>query len=628
MSPSFSTFFVEFKARNVRRTMTIYASSALTSVGVVKLFSEAYDLPAVLFPIVVTLLTCGLVSAFIFGWYHGKEGAQRVRKKEWLLHGLVIGIATVAVVRVSGTSPRLPGVGSGNSIAVLPFQNLSDNKEDEYFSDGITEDILTQLSKIGDLKVVSRTSVMKYKDTRKSIREIGRELDVANILEGSVRRAGGRVRIASQLINTLTDEHLWAETYDRDMKDIFSIQSDVAQRIASSLKAQLSSDELLRLKKPSTQNLDAYSYYLRGRDYYNRYTREDNERAIEMFTRAIAADSTYALAYAGLGDAYALRTVRYSLSKEWADSAVVISTKAIALDPDLADGYKALGLACEGKGRKRQALEYYYKAVKLNPNYAPVVANIGWINNELGNYDEALFWMKKSLSLNPGAAHRYAYVAMMYGSLGDDSSAIEWYGKALTRQPDLVNGGLVELAYVYLTEGGLDSARAQIGRAISLQPNEVRTLEAAGTVELFARNYGRARQYFEKSVALSSLEEGPGVPLAYTLIKLGKHANATSILDSTLASYAHSIDQGDENLSTFMYIAYIYSIRGDTTRSLQWLQRAVDMGYRDYRWTTVDPLMENTRPTAQFKAIMTSLKSQVDAMRTRARQRESQQTQQ
>jgi len=189
------------------------------------------------------------------------------------------------------------------SIAVLPFKSLSDSKEDEYFSDGTTEDIISQLSKIGELKVISRTSAMRFKNTTKSLREIGRELDVATILEGSVRRSGDRVRIVSQLVDTRTDEPLWTETYDRQMSDIFEIQSDVAQKIATELRAQLSPEVKRRMERKPTESLEAYDYYLKGREYYYRYRKQDNEHAIELFKKALELDPDYALAYAGLGDA-------------------------------------------------------------------------------------------------------------------------------------------------------------------------------------------------------------------------------------------------------------------------------------------------------------------------------------
>jgi len=230
------------------------------------------------------------------------------------------------------------------SIAVLPFDNLSPDPENEYFSLGITEDIITQLSKITELRVTSRTSAMRYQDSEKSVREIAQELQVASILEGSVRRVGNQVRITAQLVDARTDEHLWAETYDREIKDIFAIQSDVAKQIASSLKVELSPEDRARIERKPTENLTAYDYYLKGRDHYYSYSREDNERAIEFFNEALEVDPDYALAHGGLADAYAQRWLWYGFGEGWLDSAIEESNKAVALDPDLAETYQAEGL--------------------------------------------------------------------------------------------------------------------------------------------------------------------------------------------------------------------------------------------------------------------------------------------
>jgi non-specific serine/threonine protein kinase len=230
------------------------------------------------------------------------------------------------------------------SIAVLPFDNLSPDPENEYFSLGITEDIITQLSKIPDLRVTSRTSAMRYQDSEKSVREIAQELQVASILEGSVRRVGNQVRITAQLVDAKTDEHLWAETYDREIEDIFAIQSDVAEQIASSLKVELSPEDRARIERKPTENLTAYDYYLKGRDQYYSYSREDNERAIEFFNEALDVDPDYARAHGGLADAYAQRWLWYGFGEEWLDSAIEESSKAVALDPDLAETYQAEGL--------------------------------------------------------------------------------------------------------------------------------------------------------------------------------------------------------------------------------------------------------------------------------------------
>ncbi|HEY4643370.1 MAG TPA: protein kinase, partial [Bacteroidota bacterium] len=256
--------------------------------------------------------------------------------------GIALAVLAVGALAVNLLFFRTEAVRADKkSIAVLPFKNLSEEKESEFFSDGITEDIITQLSKIGDLRVISRTSVMRYKESDKSIRDIGKELGVATILEGSVRRAGNQVRIVAQLIDASNDEHLWADTYDRELTQIFAIQSDIAQKIASSLKAKLTSSQKQQIEKKPTENLDAYTFYLKGREYYYRYHKQENENAVQLFKNALDLDPNYALAYAGLGDAYGQRVQRFGFAEGWLDSAVAVTDKAISIDPNLAEAYKA-----------------------------------------------------------------------------------------------------------------------------------------------------------------------------------------------------------------------------------------------------------------------------------------------
>ena len=226
------------------------------------------------------------------------KSVKRLRWWYWAVPSIFLAaIIVMMLVRMPGRETKL-GV---KSIAVIPFKNMSDSKEDEYFSDGIAEDIRARLSKIADLKVISQQSVQRYKNSNKSIKEIGRELDVATILEGSVRRAGNHVRIVAQLIDAGDEGHVWAETYDKEMTNIFAIQSDVAQKIAAALEAELTPSEKEVIQKKPTENLVAYDLYLRARDYYSRYNKQANETAIELLKKALEYDPQYALAYAGLG---------------------------------------------------------------------------------------------------------------------------------------------------------------------------------------------------------------------------------------------------------------------------------------------------------------------------------------
>ncbi len=536
---------------------------------------------------------------------------------------LLVDLRVVTKAQKAETVPHpLPTPGPRKkSIAVLPFKSLSESKEDEYFSDGTTEDIIAHLAKIGDLKVISRTSIMLYKDSKKCLREIGQELNVATILEGSIRRAGGRVRIVSQLIDAETDEHIWAETYDRDMEDIFAIQSDVAQKIAMALRAQLSAEEKARIEKKPTESLTAYDYYLKGREYYYRYRKEDNENAIELFKKALTIDPGYALGYAGLADAYCQRVHRFGFAPTWVDSAIEVSERAISIDPSCAEAHKALGVGYAVKGWESKALKAYRKAVELNPNYAPATSNLANRYVALGEYVEALKWQKKARSLAPTSPGSHLGMGTCYRALGEDAEAEIWLSKALDLQPDYVYAHAI-LIDVYLGQSRFDEARAQVQKVLSVAPNELYSHECAGYVELIFGNYERARKYYERAKEiwspwiLGSYISIP-IPLAYVYLKTGLHEEAGQLLTEGLAKAQKKLEQGDERSGLRYEMAAISAIQGKKKQAYEWLRKAIDAGWRDYRLGSIDPLFENLHGDEQFKTMMAEVKAMVDEMRKR-----------
>ncbi|MCH8837503.1 MAG: hypothetical protein IIA60_06830 [Candidatus Marinimicrobia bacterium] len=357
------------------------------------------------------------------------------------------------------------------SIAVLPFANLSDSKEDEYFSDGVTDDIITHLAKIGDLKVISRTSVMLYKDSPKSLRVIADELGVSNILEGSVRRAGDKVRITGQLIDARTDEHLWAESYDRDLADIFAIQSDVARKIATALKAILSPEERQRLEQRPTASTAAYDYYLRAYDY----ERQGNERktleiASDLYQKAIAVDSSFAQAYARLGLNH-LRIYWYGYDRTSQRLAMAWEAvdKALRLKPDdpvvrVANGYYYYW----GSRDYARALEEFYFAQRVEPGNGLHARNIAYIQRRLGKFEEAVVNQKIALEYDPRSSRRTEELGATYRVLRRFDLAEQYFDRALELAPDnwlpyISKAGL----QVYRT-GNTKSARQLLAGALRL----------------------------------------------------------------------------------------------------------------------------------------------------------------
>jgi non-specific serine/threonine protein kinase len=388
-------------------------------------------------------------------------------KKKNLIGGIA-GLFIVLLVAFYFIFLNKPLAIERKSVAVLPFQNLSEDKTNEYFSDGITEDVITHLSKIGDLKVISRTSIMLYKNSKKSLREIGRELGVATILEGSVRRAGNRVRIVSQLIDAKTDEHIWAEMYDREMKDIFAIQSDVAQKIANALEAKLSAEEEERIGQKPTDNLEAYDYYLKGREYKERSNEEEDlEIAIDLFDEAIRLDPNFAEAYAGIAHTHLrIYWFGYDRNPERLGKAKEAVDKALSLKPEepvvrAANGYYYY----YGFRDYTKALDEFSFAQRREPGNALYNANIAYIQRRLGKFEDALQNLKISLQFDPRSSSIAIEVGETYLTLRMYMEAESYFDRAISLSPD------VAIAYIYkawmyiFKAGNTASARQVLNKA-------------------------------------------------------------------------------------------------------------------------------------------------------------------
>jgi len=380
-------FFEEVQRRKVYRVAAAYIVAAGFIIQIGSAVFPAWELPNWTFRLVVVLLLVGFPIALILAWAYdvtpqgirvtptsSSPGSHRRRN--------VIMLIAIGVAISAGAGffllPRLSAHRIDKSIAVLPFQNLSDEKENAYFADGIQDDILTNLSKIGDLKVISRTSVMSYRgDGARNAREIGKTLGVGALLEGSVRKIGNRVRVSVQLINANDDEHIWAEDYDRDLTDVFAIQTDLAQKIASSLQAKLSPNEKERLDRQPTQNPDAYLLFIQAHDYANRpdYFRDELLKAEELFEKAIKLDPKFAAAFAGLSRVQNSMYHESDPTPDRREKARRNADEALRLQPNLPEGHLALGFS------------YYYG----DRDYARALAEFEIAKRDLPNQSEAYF---------------------------------------------------------------------------------------------------------------------------------------------------------------------------------------------------------------------------------------------
>ena len=366
-------------------------------------------------------------------------------------------------------------------LAVLPLVNISQNPDDVYFADGMTEELIYTLSRIKGLRVIAQTSVMAYRGTTKTIREIGRELKVGSILEGSVRKAGDRVRITIQLIDVQSEEHLWAERYDRELADVFEIQSEISMEVAKGLKmllkaVQTGAVEARALEKP-TDRLDAYTEYLKGRHFWTRRTRTALFQALEHFERAIAADPKFAKAYSGIADCYTVlanhghETTEVALPK-----AKEAAKKALELDPGLAEAHASLGIAyLQFKYDAVKAEKEFEEAIRLNPSYATARQ---WYSGALHaqmRYDEAVEHALRAIELDPMAHIMHINAANILSDVGRHEDAREHYARAIELEPDY-EGSYADLACVEMTLWNWCGAEDVLGRALERNPNNTQAL--------------------------------------------------------------------------------------------------------------------------------------------------------
>ena len=471
----------------------------------------------------VDLRRLGTSSSVTASWRVVERPRSRLRRKALLgLTGvLVVTALLLGLNAVTGWRERLLGKQAGagiHSLAVLPLANLSGDPEQEYFADGMTEELITDLSKIGSLKVISRTSVMQYKDARKPLREIGRELGVEGVIEGSVRRVGDRVRITAQLIYAPSDTHLWAESYDRDLHDVLRLQGEVAQVIANEVNAKVTPQEKARLSGKRPVDPEAYQAYLQGRYYWNKRTEEDIRKAIGYFQQAINKNPNYALAYAGLADSYLVLSL-YS-SAPWQDTyrqAKAAATKALEIDDNLAEAHAALASTRAGEQWDLAgALTELARAIQLNPNYA---TGHQWYAEYMicsGDAEKAIAEIRRAQELDPLSLvinSTYGYILFQARRYDD---ALAQARKTLGMDANFYLGHEL-LAEVYEQRGMFEEASTERERAATLAGESA---EEAGRRALLLRSaYARkgAKAYWQERLQLAMKDAKQSKDLPYDL---------------------------------------------------------------------------------------------------------------
>ena len=453
------------------------------------------------------------------------------------------------------------------SIAVLPFENLSEEKSNAYFADGIQDEILTRLSKIADLKVISRTSTQRYKNTSQKLSEIAHQLGVANLLEGSVQKINDQVRVNVQLITAANDTHLWAETYDRKLTDIFVVESDIATTIAKTLQARLTGAEKTAIAKRPTANREVYELYLKGRFFWNKRTAADLRKAIEYFNQALDKDPSYAPAYAGLTDAYLILS-QYGAASP-ADSfpqAIAAAKKAIELDDTLAEAHTSLACSLAYYDFDfEQSVKEFERAIQLNPNYATAHH---WLSNgvlsALGQFERAIAEGKRAVELDPLSL-------VINTDLGQDffyarryDEAIAQLRKTIEMDPRFYFAHWV-LGTTLQLKGQLSEAVAEYGKAVELNDDP-------SVLALLGQAYARAGQRDEAQKIL---------------VRLNEEAKSRYV-----QAYSFAL----------MYLAL-----GDKERAIDEMERAYRERDANVAQIKTDPMLDDLRGNQRFEALVNQI---------------------
>ena len=526
-----SGFFEEIKRRKVYRVAAAYAVVAAGAIQLASAIFPAWELPSWSLRLVIILLLIGFPISLILAWAlevtpegiratpHPPMAPRRRRN--------VIALVAVGVI-VSGAAgvyllPRASARKLEKSIAVLPFDSFSNDQENAFFADGIQDDILTNLSKIGDLRVISRTSVMPYRGQAKNVREIGKALGVATLLEGSVRKDGNRVRVNVQLINAVNDEHIWSEVYDRDLTDVFAIQTDLAQKIAKELQAKLSPTEKAQMTRKPTENGEAYLAFVQAHTLHRHL--DDNEKLLQaeqLYERALQLDPNFALAAAQLSrlESWIFRSFDPTPARR--EKARSLADRALALQPDSPEGHLALGFTYYyGVRDYENALKEFAIAQRGLPNDAEVYLAIGAIQRRQGKWQESNANLEKAVSLNPNDTWPLQNLALNYEVQRNFEAANRTVDRALKLDPDSLSLWSIKAQTAIAENGNLEIAKQVVAK---LKPEHAKGYLASSAVQilLLQRRFNEALQAAERLSDDQLTKEPEALPMKYLVIGITK----------------------------------------------------------------------------------------------------------
>jgi len=548
------SFFTELKRRNVYKVAIAYGVVAWLLLQAASILFPTFEAPPWTMKVFVAVAALGFPVALIIAWAFEltPEGLKRTevadelprkseRNRAWIYVVIIAGAVAASLFFFGRyTSSKQGAEMSEKSIAVLPFENRSEDKANAYFAEGVQEEILTRLSKIADLKVTSRTSTEHYKSAPKNLAEIAKQLGVAHILEGSVQKNGDAVRVNVQLIKAAEDSQVWAETFDRKLTDIFSVESDVAKAIADQLRAHITRQEERVIAAKPTKNIEAYDAYLRGRYFWNKRTSDGIKHAIEHFQQSIERDPDFALGHAGLADSYiALTFYNFAAPHETMPKAKESAIKALALDDTLAEAHASLAHILMNYDWNWSAAEKEFKrSIELTPDYA---TGHQWYAihylTATGRFEQAVQEMKKALELEPASLVMNTFMGATLYYAGRYDEAIDQCRKTIEMDP---NFAVVHwhLGMAYEQKQALDAATEEFKKAIALSGGS--PLMKATLVRACAESQKKheANQMLNELNELSKQQYVSAYEVATIYVALGNNEQAFQLLEKGYAEHS------------------------------------------------------------------------------------------
>jgi TolB-like protein len=590
-----NTFVAELQRRKVYRVAAAYIIAAGFIIQIASAAFPAWELPNWALRLVIVFLLIGFPISLILAWAYDvtpqgiratPTSAPETHRRRNLIALITIGVLVSAAAGFF-ILPHAIARKIDKSIAVLPFENLSDEKENAYFADGIQDDILTNLSKISDLKVISRTSVMSYRGNARNVREIGKTLGVSTILEGSVRRSGNRVRVNVQLINAANDEHIWAEDYDRDLTDVFAIQTDLAHEIANALQAKLSDTEKALMERKPTENGEAYLAFVQAHNLQNAV--EDIgklKQSEQLYARAIELDPKFALALARYSQLESWILHTFDPTRERREKARALAEQALQLQPDLPEAHLAMGFSqYYGDNDFEGALKEFEIAQRGLPNEAEGYLALGAIQRRLGKWSESTASLEKASSLNPKGSWVLQNLALNYQMLRDFDAANKTIDRGLQINPTGVGLWEIKSQLAIAEKGDLSVSEKAFQTGKSMPMNNEEKLRIAGAR---ANVFLLERKYKEGLREAESLPDDllTSIPAAlsgkYYLIgfarkalqdETGARAALLKAKDLVEAQLKQSPDAADMHIQLAKVLAYL----GEKDAALAEAQRAAEL---------------------------------------------------